>query len=114
MRIRISTVVFAAVTLAAAAASADKIERTFKAKCASCHGEDGKGQTTKGKEMGVRDMTAAAWQKDLTDDKIQKSIEDGVDRTEGGKKQQMDPYKDKLKPDQVAELVKYIRGLAAK
>ncbi|HKA87025.1 MAG TPA: c-type cytochrome [Haliangiales bacterium] len=98
----------------ATAARADKTERTWKAKCASCHGDDGKGQTTKGKEMGVRDATAPAWQKEFTDEAIQKAIEDGLDRTKDGKKQQMDAYKAKLKPDQIEDLVKYMRSFAGK
>jgi mono/diheme cytochrome c family protein len=98
----------------AAAFAADKTERTWQAKCAACHGDDGKGQTTKGKEMGVADMTTAAWQKEATDDKIKKAIEDGIDTTKDGKKQKMDAYKSKLQPDQVDGLVKFIRGLAAK
>lgn len=95
-------------------ARADKTERTWQGKCASCHGEDGKGQTTKGKEMGLKDLSSAAVQKDLTDAQIQKAIEDGVSATKDGKKQQMDPYKDKLKPEQIADLVKYVRSLAGK
>jgi mono/diheme cytochrome c family protein len=95
-------------------ARADKTERTWQAKCGSCHGDDGKGQTAKGKEMGVADMTTAAWQKAATDEKMTKAINDGVDTTKDGKKQKMDGYKDKLKPEQVADLVKYIRTLAGK
>jgi len=110
---RFRNVLFSAATLVAATASADKIERTWQAKCASCHGDDGKGQTQKGKEMGLRDMTSAAFQKE-SDADLQKAIENGVDKTVDGKKQQMDPYKDKLKPEQVADLVKYVRGLAGK
>jgi mono/diheme cytochrome c family protein len=98
----------------ATSARADKIERTWQAKCGSCHGDDGKAQTAKGKEMGIRDLTSAAWQKELTDEKMQKAIEDGVDTTKDGKKQQMDAYKDKLKPEQITELVKYMRSLASK
>jgi len=52
-------------------AFADKTERTWQAKCASCHGDDGKGQTAKGKEMGVRDMTTAEYQK-ISDADFQK------------------------------------------
>jgi cytochrome c6 len=107
------TAFFCLVALATSA-HADKTERTWQAKCASCHGDDGKGQTAKGKEMGIRDMTAAAWQKELTDEKIQKAIEDGIDTTKDGKKQQMDAYKDKLKPEQIKDLVKYVRSLAGK
>jgi mono/diheme cytochrome c family protein len=97
-----------------ATAAADKTERTWQAKCGSCHGDDGKAQTKKGQEMGMKDLTTAAWQKDHTDAQIQKAIEDGLDKTTDGKKQQMDAYKDKLKPEQIADLVKYIRGLAGK
>ena len=110
---KLSFVLFCFVALAPSA-FADKTERTWQAKCASCHGDDGKGQTAKGKEMGIKDMTSAAWQKGLTDEKIQKGIEDGVDTTVDGKKQKMDPYKDKLKPDQIADLVKYVRTFAGK
>jgi mono/diheme cytochrome c family protein len=96
-------------------ARADKIERTWQAKCSACHGDDGKGSTAKGKEMAVNDLSAADIQKGLTDAQIQKAIEDGVNTTtKDGKKQQMDAYKDKLKPDQIADLVKYIRTLAGK
>ncbi len=100
-------------TAFAGSALADKTERTWQAKCASCHGDDGKGQTAKGKETGARDMTTAEYQK-ASDAQLQKAIEDGVDRTVDGKKLKMDGYKDKLKPDQIAELVKYIRGFAGK
>lgn len=93
---------------------ADKTERTWQAKCSACHGDDGKGQTAKGKEMALNDLSAADIQKGLTDAQIQKAIEDGVSTTKNGKKQQMDGYKDKLKPDQIADLVKYVRTLAGK
>ena len=115
LRLRISTACFAALLalgFASTASAADKNERTWLAKCASCHGEDGKGATTKGKEMGVKDMTAAAWQKGITDEKIKTAIENGVKGEKDGKKQEMDAYKEKLKPDQIDGLVKYIRTLA--
>jgi len=109
----VSIGILLAVAFAAAARAADKTERTWQAKCASCHGDDGKAQTAKGKEMAIRDVTTAEWQK-ASDDDLQKSIENGVDRTQDGKKQQMDPYKDKLKPEQIKDLIKYMRSLAAK
>jgi len=37
-----------------------KAERAFKAKCASCHGQTGKGDTEQGKKLKVEDMTAPA------------------------------------------------------
>ncbi len=87
------------------------IERTWKAKCASCHGADGKGQTEQGKKMAVADMSSAAWQSGITDDKIKAAIADGVKREKNGVKQEMEPYKAKLKPEQIDGLVTYIRGL---
>jgi mono/diheme cytochrome c family protein len=98
---------------AAPARAADKTERTWSAKCASCHGDKGKGDTKKGQEMKIADMSTAAFQKE-GDDKLKKAIEDGVNTTKDGVKQEMDGYKDKLKPEEVDALVKYIRGFAAK
>lgn len=94
-------------------ASADDAatNRVFRAKCASCHGEDGKGHTKEGEKMKIGDMTSAAFQKDLTDDKIKKTIADGLTREKNGVKQEMKPLKDKLTPEQIDALVKYVRGL---
>jgi len=106
---------FAMVTLAAPgdaeAAPDPKAERLFRAKCASCHGEDGKGQTEKGQKMGVRDMTAGAWQKEFTDAQMTSAINDGFKRTKAGKAQEMEPYKDKLSAEQISKVIAYIRGL---
>jgi mono/diheme cytochrome c family protein len=97
---------------AAAAAPPDKkAEHLWKAKCASCHGAEGKADTDKGKEMGMRDMSNAAWQKELTDDAIKKAITGGVKREKDGKKQEMDPFADKLKADQIDTLIGYVRSL---
>jgi mono/diheme cytochrome c family protein len=95
----------------AQAAPDPKIVRAWKAKCASCHGEDGKAQTDQGTKMGIRDVTQAAWQKAFTDDQIQQAILDGLKRTKDGKQQEMEPFRDKLRPDQVQGLLAYIRGL---
>ena len=95
----------------AADAPDKKTERLWKAKCASCHGMDGKGQTDKGKEMKVRDMTTPEYQK-ISDADIKKSMIDGINRTKDGVKQEMDSYKDSLKPEQIEEMVKYTRYVA--
>jgi mono/diheme cytochrome c family protein len=98
----------------ALAANADvdkKTERTWKTKCASCHGADGKGQTDQGQKMGIGDYTSAAWQKGITDAQIKTAITDGVNREKNGKKQEMEPYKEKLPPEQIDQLVAYVRSL---
>jgi cytochrome c553 len=86
-----------------------KTVRTWKAKCSSCHGEDGKGATEQGKKMGVRDMTAADFWKDLTDAKMKDAINNGIKQTKGGVVQEMEPYKDKIKPEEVDALIAYIK-----
>jgi cytochrome c553 len=86
-----------------------KVLRTWKAKCASCHGDDGKGATEQGKKMGVRDMTSADFWKDLTDAKMKDAITNGFKQTKDGKVQEMEPYKDKLKPADIDGLVAYVK-----
>ncbi|MGZ6143589.1 MAG: c-type cytochrome [Myxococcales bacterium] len=91
---------------AAARAEVDaKIVRTWKAKCASCHGADGKADTETGKKAKIPDFSKADWQKAKTDAQIKSAIEDGSKR-EGA---EMEPYKDKLNAAQIDALVKYIR-----
>lgn len=84
-----------------------KIERTWKAKCASCHGADGKGDTDQGKKMKLKDMTSTDWHKSITDAKIRDAILNGV-KTDNG---EMQAYKDSLSGDQVDGLVNYIHTL---
>lgn len=91
-------------------ASADpdvKTVRLWKAKCASCHGVDGKGKTETGTKLGIPDMTTAAWQKKVTDAEMKTSISDGLTRP--GKTEGMDPYKEKLQPEQIDALIGYVR-----
>jgi mono/diheme cytochrome c family protein len=96
--------------LAAAEAPNPQIDRLWRAKCASCHGADGKGQTEQGKKMQVRDMTTADFQK-APDDKLKATISDGLKKEENGVKQEMEAYKTKLRPEQIDGLVAYVRGL---
>jgi mono/diheme cytochrome c family protein len=81
--------------------------RTWKAKCASCHGEDGKGKTKQGEKMKIGDLTAAT----ASDAKLKEAIEKGVKEEKDGVKKEMEGYAGKLKPEQIDELVVYIKGL---
>ena len=87
-------------------AHADTIPEIWKAKCKSCHGEDGKADTKTGKKEKIADMTTDAWQKEWTDEKQKKMILDG---SKDNKK--MKPFKDKLKAEEVDGLIKFIREL---
>ena len=112
-RRRASTAILAWITLlllgAAVGARADdpKTARTWKAKCGSCHGADGKGDTEQGRKVKIADFSSAEWQKSKSDADIKTAIE-------GGKKKgdvEMEPYKDKLEPAQIDTLIAYIRTL---
>ncbi len=88
------------------AASADTIPEIWKAKCKSCHGDDGKADTKTGKKEKIADMTTEAWQKEWTDEKQRKMIVEG---SKDNKK--MKPFKDKLSADEISGLIKFVRGL---
>lgn len=90
-----------------------KIERLWKAKCASCHGADGTAQTEKGKKMKVGDMTLAAFQK-KTDEELTKVTLEGYNKEEGGVKKEMDGYKAELKPGEMEGLLVLMREFAKK
>ena len=110
IRLRTSIVAASIFLSATALAQADKkTERTWKAKCASCHGQGGKGDTDKGKQMKLEDMTTAAYQAKSNDD-FKKAILNGVHTEKDGVKQDMNGFKDELTPDQVDALVAYIRS----
>jgi cytochrome c6 len=78
---------------------------TYKTKCAACHGADGKGETSIGKTNKIRDLSSADVQQQSDADLT------GIITTGKGK---MPAYGKSLKPDQVKELVTYIRSLAKK
>jgi mono/diheme cytochrome c family protein len=80
-----------------------KTERTWKSKCAACHGVDGKGDTEPGKKLGVKDYSAGAWQASKTDEQIKAGIENGA--------QGMDGYKGALDAEQIGKLCELIRSL---
>ena len=77
----------------------------YKAKCASCHGADGKGETPAGKALKARDFASPEVQKE-TDEELVVVIQKG--------KNKMPAYGSSLKDPQIKDLVAYIRGLAKK
>jgi cytochrome c6 len=78
---------------------------TYKAKCSACHGADAKGDTPVGKKMGIKDLASPEVQK-MSDAELAAVITDG--------KNKMPSYKKSLKPEQIKDLVGYVRSLAKK
>jgi mono/diheme cytochrome c family protein len=80
---------------------------TFKQYCAKCHGEDGKAETPKGKQLKAQNFTDADWQRDESDEDLIKVV------TEGG--MDMPSFGKKLSQEQIQSLVKNdVRGFAKK
>ena len=92
------------IAVCSSSAVAQDAAATYKAKCAMCHGPDGKGSPM-GVKMGARDFTSADVQKQ-TDAQLTEAIAKG--------KGKMPAYDGKLKDTDIKDLVAYIRGLAKK
>jgi len=104
-KITAEVMLMAGLFLVSAPAKADNTtEATYKAKCAMCHGPDGKGETATGKTMKVKDFASDEVQK-MSDADVTDAISKG--------KGKMPAYKT-LTPDQVRGLVAYVRSFAKK
>ncbi|HST11177.1 MAG TPA: cytochrome c, partial [Terriglobales bacterium] len=90
-----------AFVMSVSAFAADATADVYKAKCASCHGADGKGDTPAGKSMKVKDLASDDVQK-MSDADLTSTIEKG--------KKPMPGYEGKLTKDQIDGLVKWIRS----
>ncbi len=96
----------AACLATALAAKAADAKENYKAHCAKCHGEDGKGDTKMGKKSGCKDYTDAKVQAELKDDKAFKAIKEGQKE---GDKELMKPFGEKLSDDEIKALVAHMR-----
>ena len=103
VRLSLLAAVVAAVALCTTALAAEDAASTYKAKCAMCHGADGKGDTPVGKKMGIQDFTSPEVQK-MSDDDLLGIITKG--------KNKMPAYENKLSATQIKDVVTYIRQLA--
>lgn len=96
------TTLFAAALMIAAPAAYGDAAELYAKNCASCHGADGKGQTTMGKKQKVKDYTTADGQSFSDADGV-KIILEGKGKMKG--------YKDKgIAEADAKELVKFIRA----
>ncbi len=89
------------IAICSSTAVAQDAAATYKAKCAMCHGADGKGSPM-GVKMGAHDFTSADVQKQ-SDAQLTAIITSG--------KNKMPAYSGKLKDSDIAGLVAYIRTL---
>ncbi|MGB8324743.1 MAG: cytochrome c [Candidatus Acidiferrum sp.] len=78
-------------------------EKVYKAKCASCHGPDGKGETAAGKATKARDFASPEAKKE-TDAEWTDIIVKGKNKMPG--------YDKKITDAEVKDVVAYIRSIA--
>jgi mono/diheme cytochrome c family protein len=99
-----TTVLTALVFLGLPAKADNTAEATYKAKCAMCHGPDGKGETATGKTMKAKDFASEEVQK-MSNEDLSEAISKG--------KGKMPAYKT-LTADQVKDLAGYVRAFGKK
>jgi cytochrome c6 len=73
---------------------------TFKSKCALCHGADGTGNTTLGKQLQAANLSSKEVQK-KTDAELHKTVHDGNGN--------MPPFGEQLSDDEITQVIKYVR-----
>jgi mono/diheme cytochrome c family protein len=91
-----------------ATAPADPKQLYVKMKCAFCHGEDGKGDTEKGRKLHAPDFTSAKFQRETTDKEMVDAIQNGIKSKKGAVL--MPAFKSKLSPDEIRVLAGYVRS----
>jgi len=90
----------------APAAAQDDAKQVYSNKCAVCHGEDGAGQTAKGKKLKMKDIRSADLQK--------QTPQQWADAIFKGVGQDMDSYGKELGADMCRKLADYMRELSKK
>jgi cytochrome c6 len=83
----------------------DSAEANYKAKCASCHGPDGSGNTSAGKVLGARDFQSPDVQKETVAE-IAGIIANG--------KNKMPKYAGTIKDAGIKDLAAYVHDLGKK
>jgi mono/diheme cytochrome c family protein len=80
----------------------------WKKDCASCHGDDGRGDTKKGRKYLINDLTDPSFQAKFTDEEAASSIKVGLKDAKG--KVIMKAIRG-VTDDEVKALVAYVRSL---
>ncbi|HEX7774315.1 MAG TPA: c-type cytochrome [Pyrinomonadaceae bacterium] len=78
----------------------------YRRYCVSCHGNDGKAKTSKGRFSHARDLTDPQWHADVSDERIFNSIMNGRDISGN-----MPAFANKMNEKEIHSLVTFVRGL---
>lgn len=77
-------------------------------KCARCHGDSGKGDTSLGQKLKVVDYSSRKAQEGFTDEQLHAMILEGKVRND---KKVMPSFKDELSTEEIQSLIVHIRSL---
>jgi len=88
-------------------AVAGDVQQNWDKDCAMCHGKDGKGQTTIGRKLQIKDFTDPKAQASFTDADAAKAIKEGI--TKDGQLK-MKAFGDKLSDDEIKALIAHVRS----
>jgi mono/diheme cytochrome c family protein len=88
----------------APAVAQDDVKQVYLNKCSVCHGEDGAGQTAKGKKLKMKDIRAADVQK--------QTPQQWADAIFKGAGEDMDAFGKELGADMSRKLADYMRELS--
>ncbi len=99
---------FSSMIIVTTPAHCENAKSIFENKCASCHGQDGKGQTKLGQKLEIRDLTDPKVQESMKDEEMFKAIKEGIKKDDTTK---MKAFGDKLTDEQIKALVAYVRSL---
>ena len=80
--------------------------QVYQRRCASCHAANGEGGPGNDLIPAAPDLTDAAWDHGSTDGEIFVAIKDGI-----GPEFNMTPFKDRLKDEEIWNVVNYVRSL---
>lgn len=87
-----------------------KVEALWKRNCATCHGEDGTGQTKAGKKAKVKDLTDKKYQASFTNEEAFKSVRHG--KKEGNRTVKK-PVSSRVSDEEVKALIEWARKFVA-
>ena len=95
--------------IAATAESIAAGKQAYTRTCAPCHGTSAEGGPGNDLIPAAPDLTDAMWDHGATDGEIFTNIKDGI-----APEFNMTPFKDRLKDDEIWNVVNYVRSLAKK
>lgn len=94
-----------ALALPAGVRAQSDVAKVYKTNCVLCHAGDGSGNSPSGKALGAKDLASSEVQK-KSDAELTQVITKG--------KGKMPAFDAKLKPDDIKQLVAYIRAMPKK